>query len=452
MTKHLFPILLLFATCVANAQNTMYFMDRVPQSISCNPAIVPEFDFHIGFPALSGISTHIFNSGFNYNQLEEFSDNLENENYKPKEFIQSLGEKNTLIAEVNADILSFGFKTRNKGYFAFDLKLNSSTVNASDPNIIYLFSGYEDLPNEDFPISINEMDLITTNYISTGFTYSRAINEQLTIGIRPIINFNYFGTQTSNVDYVVEREENTERFEDYDGEIYEYSNIEYNESFSGQVALGMPVAINPEAIDGNELDFAGGLFPDDFGEDIAIGDFFKNASLSLDLGATYKLEKWMFSASLIDLGKSKWKNNTYHLNGVMNDEDETVYIEEERVKIGIPTKLYLGANRQFSPKWNYGFVFKNTFYGTGSNASATLSLNGYVGSALSTSVSYTAGYKWDNLGLGLRLRFFPGTDLYFVTDNIIQLFNYRNAYRFSAAFGLNISIGAKKREVEIQQS
>ncbi len=95
-------------------------------------------------------------------------------------------------------------------------------------------------------------------------------------------------------------------------------------------------------------------------------------------------------------------------------------------------------------------LLNNNFYQTGSKASATLSLNGFVGSALSTSVSYTAGYKFDNFGIGLRLRFLPGTDLYFVTDNIIQAFNVKNAHRLTMAFGINIAAGVKeKKQIEL---
>jgi hypothetical protein len=102
--------------------------------------------------------------------------------------------------------------------------------------------------------------------------------------------------------------------------------------------------------------------------------------------------------------------------------------------------------RQFTPKWNYALLFNNNFFNTGSVATATASLNGYIGGALSASISYTAGYKYDNLGIGFRLRFLPGTDLYFVTDNIIQAFNYKNAYRLTAAAGINISIGVKEKQ------
>jgi hypothetical protein len=86
-------------------------------------------------------------------------------------------------------------------------------------------------------------------------------------------------------------------------------------------------------------------------------------------------------------------------------------------------------------------MFQNSFYEEGSLASATLSLNGWVGKMLSVSTSYTAGYKYNNFGLGLRMRFLPGTDLFFVTDNVIQAVDFRNAYRMTAAVGINISYG-----------
>lgn len=113
------------------------------------------------------------------------------------------------------------------------------------------------------------------------------------------------------------------------------------------------------------------------------------------------------------------------------------------ISIDIPAKIYLGAMRQFSQKWNYGLVLNNNFYSTGPFSTATVSLNGHVGRMLSTSFSYTTGYKFDNLGIGLRLRFFPGMDLYVVTDNVIQAIDFKNAYRLSAAFGINISFGVK---------
>lgn len=442
MGRILTAILLLF-TFSAYAQNTMYFMERMPQSNNLNPAIIPDMKFHIGLPALNTLAFEAYNSGFNYGELDDFLDNLGTENYNPDEFINSIKGNNKFLSEARINLLSIGFRLKEKGYFSFDLTANNILVNEAQPEVVYLLPDNEDIPKENFPVVINDLQMTESNFISMGFSYSRVINERLTLGIRPVVNFNTFGLKTSGINYKITRDEVFYN-EEFGDETYQYSEVDYSKSFAGNVTLGMPVPINPDAISGNELDLDEDLFPENWEKEVGFSDLLKNSSLTFDLGATYQLRDWTFSASLLNIGTSKWRSNAYQLEGINNDDEEVTYIEEkDKIKVGIPAKLYLGAKQQFSPKWNYALLLSNTFYSTGSNASATLSLNGHVGSMLSTSISYTAGYKFNNVGLGLRLRFFPGTDLYFVTDNLLQLFNYENTYRATASFGINISIGTR---------
>lgn len=405
-------------------------MDRLPQNVSYNPAFVPNVKFHLVLPGMGGVALHAYNSGFHYDAFKNFSDQLEREGYRPDEFVNSIGEYNKFFTELRANLFSLGFKLKEQGYFSFDITMNNSTTVNAASDIAYLLADYDNLQVSDFPLKVDDVSLLTNNYLSIGFTYSRKINEHLTLGISPHLNLNLLGVKSNELSYVVNLEEESEF--DYRG---------YDQTFNGEAIVGLPTEINPDAIDGDELDLDQGVLPDNWSEDLSISDLFKNKSLSIDLGATYEFNEWTFSASILNIGASGWKHNAYLLEG----DDETVRIKErKKVSIGIPAKIYLGANRQFSPKWNYGLVINNAFYPEGSNASATLSLNGAVGRALSTSVSYTAGYKFNNIGFGFRLRFLPGTDLYFVTDNIIQSFNYRKAQRLSAAFGINFSFGVKE--------
>lgn len=424
MKRYLF-IALFLSPFLLNAQNTSYFMERLPQKLSYNPAFVPEVNFYLGLPGIGGVSGNLYNSGFNYSELDYFMDNISNTNYNPDDFVESIGNFNHFDAEMQTNIFALGFKTKRDGYFSFNVKANSNFNLRAASDIAYLLADLDELDDEDFPIKINGIDLQATSYLTFGFTFSRKINENLTLGISPKLNFNQLGIQTKNIGYIVELERT--EFEK-----------NYNQYPLGEVMLGMPVEINPDAMNGNELDLDQGLFPNNWPDNANVGDLFKDASFSMDLGATYKLDTWMLSASILNIGASTWRSHSYRLYG----DEETIRVnEEDKIRMDIPAKIYLGANRQFSPRWNYGLVINNTFYKSGSVASATLSLNGYIGKMLSTSFSYTAGYKYDNLGLGLRLRFFPGMDLFMVTDNIIQAFNYKNAYRFSAALGVNISIG-----------
>lgn len=407
------------------AQNTSYFMDRFPQQILFNPAFVPDVDFYIALPGMGGVSANIYNSGFTYKEFDYFSDHLMDDTYNPDDFVRGIGNYNKTTADVRVNLLSVGFKTKKNEYISFSVTENSISSVQATSEIAYLLADLDDLNDDDFPIRIDDIDLNSTNYLSYSFTYSRQINENLTVGISPKINYNHFGIQTKDIGYIIELEK-TEFDKDY------------NQYPLGEVLLGMPVEINPESIQNNELNLDEDNITGDWPENANWSDFQRNATLAIDLGATYKLKEWTFSASILNIGASKWRTNGYHLEG---NNDETIYIEEEKIRLGIPAKIYLGVNRQFAPNWNYGMVLNNTFYKSGSMATATASLNGYVGKMLSTSVSYTAGYKFDNLGLGLRLRFLPGTDMFFVSDNIIDLFNYRKANLFSAAFGISINVG-----------
>ena len=430
--KRLLSITLFLISLISEAQNTMYFMDRLPQNISYNPAIMPKMDFFIGLPGLGGMSAQAYNSGFNINEMDDFVNNLDNDNYNPDDFVNSIGEYNLFTGEASVNMASFGFKLREKSYLSFLVTMNSFLINKASSDIAYILADLDNLYPEDFPIVVDDISLESNAYINFGVTYSRIINEHLTLGITPRINFNQAGIKTKNLAYKV----------DYTAPENDFESDEYDNTISGEAIIGLPTEINPNAVENGELNLDENLLADDWQDDITMGSILKNKSLMVDLGAVYQLDKWTFSASLLNLGSSSFQNNGYTLTG---NNDKVLITEENKIKIGIPVKFYAGVMRQFSPKWNYALLFNNNFYSTGSVASATASLNGYIGNALSASVSYTAGYKFDNLGLGLRFRFLPGTDLFFVTDNILQAFNYKNAYRLTAAAGINISIGIKEK-------
>jgi hypothetical protein len=426
-------VILFFSTFTVMAQNTMYFMDRLPQSIKYNPSIMPEMDFFLGLPGMGGVSVQAYNSGFNYNELNYFIDHIWDANYNPDDFVNSIGSHNNFSMAADVNLLSIGFKLKNNDFLSFAINANSYFTNTAASEIAYLLADIDDITDEDFPIEVDDISVLTNHYINFGATYARKIDDHLTIGITPKINFNLAGLSTSKLRLSMDLIET------------EYGDRDYEESYYGDINLGLFTEINPDAIDGNELIIGEPLLPDGWEEELNL----RNKSLSLDIGATYEIDKWMFSASILNIGRSSYKRNGYKLSGNGNS---VLVNENEKIKIGIPAQIYIGASRQFAPKWNYALLLNNNFYNTGSEASATVSLNGFVGSALSTSVSYTAGYKFDNLGLGFRLRFLPGVDMFMVTDNIIQAFNYKNAYRLTMAFGINIAAGIMdKNQIELPE-
>ena len=315
---------------------------------------------------------------------------------------------------------------------SFSFTANQLVVNKASSEIAYILADLDDLNPDDFPIVVDDFSADALTYFNFGVTYSRKINENLSLGITPRINFNLGGLDTKNLYF---------RVDYYDQDLHPDKD-EYEEIYSGQDGLGLPVPMNPDAVENGELVGDVNILPEDWINEISFGRVFRDKSFMIDIGANYKIDKWNFSASLLNVGASTFKSDAYILNG---EEDKVLVDKINKVKITTPPKLYIGASRQFSPKWNYALLLNNNFYSTGVKSAATISLNGFVGNALSASVSYTAGYKFNNLGLGARLRFIPGTDLFFVTDNIIQAFTFRNAHRITASAGINISIGIQNK-------
>ena len=127
--KRLLSITLFLISLISEAQNTMYFMDRLPQNISYNPAIMPKMDFFIGLPGLGGMSAQAYNSGFNMNEMDDFVNNLDNDNYNPDDFVNSIGEYNLFTGEASVNMASFGFKLKEKSYLSFLVTMNSFLIN-----------------------------------------------------------------------------------------------------------------------------------------------------------------------------------------------------------------------------------------------------------------------------------------------------------------------------------
>lgn len=416
------------------SQNTMYFMDRLPQTLSMNPASVPEVNFFFAFPGLGHISAEAYNSGFNLGQFLDYREKLGRELYDPQTFLDMMGGLDHTMVDARATLFSFGFKLRHKGYFSFSWDERNFIEMQAPPEFVYLLDDFDKI-REKMPLDIRGIDILTLAWSQLAVTWSRTFGDKLTLGISPKLTGGLAAISSENLHMEVEE------VEDYDYEI----------TYGGDILLGLPVPVNPAAIsDEGELDGDEDIISEDALKDLRPGDLFRNPGFALDAGARFDLNgKWSFSASLLDAGTFRWKNYGYKLTPV----DEALKVQEDQTfKLRIPSRLIVAANYRLSPNWNTGMMLKNTFFSGNRTTSATVSVNGHIGRMLSTSVSYTANYDYDNLGLGIRLRFFPGFDLFAVTDNILDVFDYRATHHATLAVGFNFSVGLKeKKSVEQEE-
>ncbi|PZE17146.1 hypothetical protein DNU06_10415 [Putridiphycobacter roseus] len=198
----------------------------------------------------------------------------------------------------------------------------------------------------------------------------------------------------------------------------------------------------------------------------------KNIGLGLDLGATFQLtKKIMLSASVIDLGAIKWKDNvtnykvnpfTFEYKGVdvdkyLNDTSDyfqelvdsltqltTVVTTHNTYSTKLYSKFYIGGSYDLTKFLNVGAVWYNSFnpgrYITALNLSGNVKLKHWIG--VSGNVSFY-NYKDVNLGAGINLRGGP-FQIYFMTDNVLSVMYPEAAKNVHFNFGMSFQIGKTK--------
>ncbi len=416
------------------AQNSLYFMDNLPQRMYSNPALIPKVKFYFNLPFISHLQSDIYNSGFNLNQLNEFSDLLGNPNYDPNEFIKTIGEQNSGSVETRINFLDFGFSLNDKGFLSFSLsQRNYFGINAPS-DIMYLLNDYDQIKDR-LPLVIEGMNVRLNTFSQLAVIFSHRINKAITLGVSSKLTGGIIGLQSDHLNARLTYDIVPDEYEDY---------YKSNEHFSGEAMIGLPIPVKRTAINSKgEFDTNESILPDDW--TFNFSKIFGNPGFAFDAGVNYDINnRWTFSASLLDIGHTSWEKNGYQFAF-----QDTVYkiTQDVPFKMDIPLKLYLAGSYNFTPQWNTGLVVRNIFHDHATYTSSTLSLNGYVFRMLSTSVSYTKAHSFNTFGGGIRLRFFPGTDIYAVTDNLSQILNIREARHINFAFGLNMAYGLKREKI-----
>src|ERR1035437_8011771 len=117
----LFILLFTFFTCnikvFSQQSNSLYFMDRIPQSAQLNPAIQPKCGFYLGLPGFSSLEINGGNSSLGFLDLfipNKVADSL---GYRT-DVLKKLDKNILLYADFRQDWLSFGFRV-NESSFTF---------------------------------------------------------------------------------------------------------------------------------------------------------------------------------------------------------------------------------------------------------------------------------------------------------------------------------------------
>ena len=447
----------------AQQSNTLYYMQGVPQSHMLNPATRPPCNFYIGVPVVSLFQVYVENSGFSVSDViwEEgdstrlFFNKLEWQD----EFLNNFGKSNYISADVNTHLISYGFKS-GPTYISYDLTERASfRVSYPKDLLKFLLQGNE--LGDEFDLSGFGIEAYSMLEFAVGV--SREINDQLLVGSRVKMLFGHANVSMRNTDISL--------ITDFDWTIR--SKFDLNASLP---LVNIPIdSVGDFQFD--DIDTNDSLTSTDI-----VGMITGNKGFALDLGVHFKpIDNLTVSASLIDLGFIRWKNNTYNISqdaeyvygGIDVDlsEPESTFdylldtLENTFVFSSttnpytsfLAGKLYLGASYQIIDEISAGILLRSEMFKGRLREQLTISANFYPIRLVSASLSYTMMNRtFNNLGFGLSLK--PGPlNIYIITDNIPLTFAVEqssgapipfNSRTLNFRFGINFIFGCNKEKMK----
>jgi hypothetical protein len=175
---------------------------------------------------------------------------------------------------------------------------------------------------------------------------------------------------------------------------------------------------------------------------------FKKDLISLSKVSTYNWTGIDFSNSL-----DSSKANYVSPSDLVTDETKKMEnafrpkksdVGSEAFDVTIPTKIFLGGTYQINNKLNIGLLDRYYKSRDISKNTITVSANALLGNFFSLSGSYSMiGNTYNNLGLGMALRL-SGSQVYFVSDNLLALANPAKANFVNVRVGLNLLLARQR--------
>ncbi|MGB3946352.1 MAG: DUF5723 family protein [Bacteroidia bacterium] len=424
---------------------TLYNMEMVPQRMYANPALVHSNNVYIGLPVISSQYINISNSGFKYSDLIRHNGDSLYVDFD--NMLGKLSTNNYISMAFQPDLLSFGFRIK-KNYFSFNATEKINVRFRYPKNFMeFIWKGNGAMLGEqvNFNFGINAI-----HYREYGLGYAREINEKLTVGGKLKYLYGMENVWTEESDVSLTTDPNSFA-------ITAKSNIKINVSGIDSVASG-PIA-----------DY---LFKK------------KNKGLGIDLGGVYKLnEKLSFSASIIDLGFIRWKDQvsnyqssntnasyTYEgvsINQLLNDTSDSKFSAlldsvvntfkldtlNNAYTTRLSTQVYMGSNYKLTQKINVGALLYGQVFDKSIHPGLALSYNQRIGNWFGFSLSYSMyNRSYNNAGLGLCFGNGP-TQFYIVSDNLLGAIFPQNTKNIHFNWGFNITFGkGSKKKIKEERS
>jgi hypothetical protein len=437
-------IVLIPTKAFSQFDNSLYNMKVVPQTNLYNPAFVPDYKYHFGFPMLSSENVGFGSSGVKYQDVfyKRPDDSLA---IDVDGLINALHDNNTFHFQDVTQILNFGIKFKKVYISASVSEIVDIDFNYSKQFMEFLAYGNANMIGET--IDMSKMSLKAQHYREYALGIAYTVNKNLDIGGRVKLLYGKAAIDTKQMDGSF-----TTINEDY--HLALKSNLIINTSLPD---MGSDSTDRVKTLD--YLMYSG------------------NVGAAIDLGVNYKMDKWSFSGSVLDLGYINYDryltnytsdNVDFTYKGVdavelqnLNGDERNKRIEEIRdsiidifkldksadaFNVRLNAKVYLAANYQLNKGSSIGVLARADFYRNSIHPSFTLSLNQDLTKNVSAVASYSiADNSYLNIGFGLAVRV-SVLQFYIVSDNIFGAFRPELVQYANLHFGVNFVFPENKKE------
>ncbi len=432
---NLILLLLLLRGIPLHAQQELglHFMDKVWQSNLTNPAFFMDKKVAISLPSTYFNYTNSSFSIKNILQSEGDSMILDLGNA-----VNQLKNNNFVAGHINVDPLLIGVRVKNL-QISVTSGVKAQTYFGYDKNLLgLLVNGNEAYINQKVNLA-PEIGFTIYSEIGVGAAYRFLEDEKLSVGGRVKYLMGLADISTS------QKQREISLFTD--PEFYQLT-------LQSDYALQSSNVFQGETADSLEFDL-NNLRP-----------FSQNTGFGLDLGAQYKInEKFTVSASILDIGRIKWAENTkeyisqgtYTYDGIhfdqlidssfvnfgsITDSLRKVFnfkdLKREAYTTSLPTRFYLSGTYRVAKPLSVGALFYGEKLAGKFNPGLLLSGNVSVKEWFTFGLGL--GYRnkrFGNIGINTSIKGGP-FQVFFATDNVTGFFSFKGVRNANFRTGLNV--------------
>jgi outer membrane protein W len=451
----------------AQVMNSLYFMPGVPQSNRVNPAHQPQGGFYLGLPGLAPLRAEVSSSSLALGDVilkhptEDSLITFLHPLADKEAFLNKLQPDNYVISEVGSSLVSLGFRT-GAGFFSLDISTRVDGDLHIPGDLAHLaLEGTEE--GRTYHLDGIGANLSGFEEVSLGWSYD--LGDRIQIGARGKLLFGIGNLTTSESQLAVTTSEAAWNIR---SNMLFKASLGFAEVVYDEEGMIEDIIVDEKLQDLNAYELARYAFNKN------------NMGAALDLGVNYRPgDRWLLSASLLDLGWIKWKDNVHEGNyeldydytsvevnpfDLIDDANVDTFADSVLTALGdtllsgldlspgqaystrLNTKLYLGASFYVTPNINFGLLSRTDFLRNAVVEQVTASANFSAGRILGFTLSYSyINSYFKNLGAGISLNAGP-FNLYVVSDNALNaVFWPQEAVSTNLWFGMNLVFGYRQK-------